>query len=346
MRMTESQLAEQVRQAVTERRRLVVQGEGSKHFIGGKVQGDVLSTAEHDGIVSYQPSELVVVARAGTRLSDLQATLAEHGQFLPFEPPMLDGHGTVGGMLATGWSGAGRPWRGAVRDYVLGLRLINGRGEVLGFGGQVMKNVAGFDVSRLACGSLGALGLITQVSLKVLPCPPEERCAELDISRPALLARAKDWARVMTPITGIAHDGTKARLRLSGAPRVIEQFARKYGMTWHEDAGFWRTLQEWSHPLLQQREGLWRVSLPRFSDAPFDDALMDWSGGQYWVKGQQEAFLRQYVMEQRGHMYACFTDAPCAYPELNGARLRLHERLKQAFDPHHIFNSGRLAVTC
>ncbi|MDX1451266.1 MAG: glycolate oxidase subunit GlcE [Oleiphilaceae bacterium] len=344
MQVTEAGLIDQVRAAVHAQTPLCVSGSGSKTFIGCATQGRSLDVRQHTGIVEYEPSELVITVRAGTLLSELNEVLAANNQFLPFEPPMVDGSGTVGGMLAVGWSGAGRPWYGALRDYVLGLRLINGRGEVLRFGGRVMKNVAGYDVSRLMCGSLGTMGVITEVSLKVLPLPIYERSFSLALGREDLLARAKRWAAVVTPVTAIAHTGEMAIVRLRGDERLVHRFAAQQHMLDSVPENFWQQLQQWQLPLLNERQGLWRVSLPPGSLWSSSASLLDWGGAQYFVKDSEGVDVVQQAASLGGYAYACFAGCEDGYPRISGARAMLHQRLKQAFDPHNLFAPGRLGI--
>ena len=222
-------LQQQIREAASRGIGLEIRGTGSKAFLGVRQESEVLSSLKLDEVISYDPSELVVTVQAGVRISDLEELLAENKQRLAFEPPMLsvDGQhqqGTVGGMIASALAGPRRPWSGGVRDAVLGLQLINGKGELLNFGGQVMKNVAGYDVSRLMVGAMGCLGLITQVSLKVLPAPELALSIVLEESVEPLLQRHGSWQQRMTPVAGIAHDGERGYLRLEGSARNLEAF--------------------------------------------------------------------------------------------------------------------------
>jgi len=196
-----SDWCDQVRGAAAQGRVLSIQGQGSKAFHGETPRGEPLSTLAWDGVLSYEPSELVVTVRSGTALSTLESLLAEQGQCLPFEPPRFHGApATVGGMVASGLAGPARVSVGGVRDYVLGAELINGRGELLRFGGQVMKNVAGYDVSRALAGSMGQLGLITEVSLKVLPVPPAQSSFVVRMKQAAALDQLQRWAGLPLPL--------------------------------------------------------------------------------------------------------------------------------------------------
>ena len=193
-------MIERIRTAADRGTPLRIRGGGSKDFYCERARGELLETAALSGITSYEPTELVVTVRAGTPLAELEAVLAGRGQCLPFEPPHFEGGATVGGMVAAGLSGPARASVGAVRDYVLGMTLLNGKGELLTFGGQVMKNVAGYDVSRLMCGAMGTLGLITEVSLKVLPLAPAEATLKFEMNQADALAQLNTWGGQALPL--------------------------------------------------------------------------------------------------------------------------------------------------
>ena len=212
-------LREQVREAGHAGTALRIRGHDSKAFYGEPVDGKPLDLSAHRGIVDYEPTELVLTARAGTPLAEIEALLAEKGQVLAFEAPRFDGRGTLGGAVASGLAGPRRPWGGAPRDLILGVCLLDGRGQVLRVGGQVMKNVAGYDVSRLMAGSLGTLGVLLEISLKVLPAPIETRTLLLELLREAALARLRELARQPCPLSGACHLDGRLYLRLGAAHR-------------------------------------------------------------------------------------------------------------------------------
>ncbi|RZI68063.1 MAG: glycolate oxidase subunit GlcE, partial [Pseudomonas sp.] len=241
-------LLEQVNQAIQSALPLRIQGANSKVFLGREVAGDVLDTRIHSGIVTYDPTELVITARAGTPLSVLNAALEDAGQMLPCEPPSYSrgdadasgaGDGTVGGMVAAGLSGPRRPWSGSVRDFVLGTRVITGLGKHLRFGGEVMKNVAGYDLSRLMAGSFGCLGLITEVSLKVLPKPRLCTSIALEMDSATALARLAQWGQEPLPISAASHDGRVLRLRLEGGEGSVAAAHERLGGE-SIDPAYWR----------------------------------------------------------------------------------------------------------
>ncbi|MDE1164903.1 MAG: glycolate oxidase subunit GlcE [Pseudomonas sp.] len=338
-------LLDGVNQAIAQRTPLVIQGGNSKAFLGRPTTGIVLDTRDHAGIVSYDPTELVVSVRAGTLLSELNAALDAAGQMLACEPPTFDGRATVGGMVAAGLSGPRRPWSGSVRDFVLGTRVITGLGKHLRFGGQVMKNVAGYDLSRLLAASFGSLGLITEVSLKVLPKP--RCCASLNmaISSDEALRKLTEWGQQSLPISGACHDGNVLHLRLEGGEGSVAAARDRLGCS-AADATFWEDLREQRLAFFNDPRPLWRLSLP-FNIAPLDvpgTQLLDWAGAQRWLKSDSDADdIRRHAQQAGGHA-TCYTQGHCDLPfqPLPAALLRYHRQLKTQLDPHGLFNPGRL----
>ena len=338
-------LLEQVNQALQNATPLRIQGSNSKAFLGRTTAGEILDTRAHCGIVSYDPTELVITARCGTPLAQLAQVLDAAQQMLPCEPPAFGEGATVGGMIACGLSGPRRPWSGSVRDFVLGTRVITGQGKLLRFGGEVMKNVAGYDLSRLMAGSHGCLGLITEVSLKVLPKPRQclSISLELDIER-ALLHLAQ-WGQQPLPISAACHDGSRLHLRLEGGEGSVAAAHERLGGE-RLDATYWDDLNEQRLSFFDEDQPLWRLSLPHNTprlSLP-GRQLVDWGGAQRWLKSDAEAaFIRQVVDEVGGHV-TCFshglTDTP--FQPLPPALMRYHRNLKQQLDPRGIFNPGRL----
>ncbi|HTH59894.1 MAG TPA: glycolate oxidase subunit GlcE [Paraburkholderia sp.] len=338
-------LLAQVEAARAARTPLAIRGGGSKAFLGRKVDGQTIDTRGHRGIVHYDPTELIVTARAGTPLAELEATLDAAGQSLPFEAPLFGGAATVGGMLASGLSGARRPWVGAVRDFVLGCRVITGHGQHLRFGGEVMKNVAGYDVSRLMAGSFGCLGLVTEVSLKVLPKPRATACVALELAPDDARQRLAGWRRAGLPVGGACYADGVLQLRLEGGIGSVRGAREALGGA-DADASFWTRLRAFELPFFQDARPLWRLSLP--VGAPFaalpGDALIDWGGAQRWLKTDADANdVRRVARDLGGHATAftpAVTDTP--FQPLPDALLKLHQRLKTQLDPQGIFNPGRL----
>ena len=342
-------LLEQVNQAIQLALPLRIQGANSKAFLGREVAGEVLDTRAHCGIVSYDPTELVITARAGTPLSVLNTALEQAGQMLPCEPPTYSdggaGDATVGGMVAAGLSGPRRPWSGSVRDFVLGTRVITGLGKHLRFGGEVMKNVAGYDVSRLMAGSFGCLGLITEVSLKVLPRPRLCTSIALEMDSTTALARLAQWGQEPLPISAASHDGRVLRLRLEGGEGSVAAAHDRLGGE-SIDPAYWRAFNEHRLDFFTDGRPLWRLSLPVSTGAlnlP-GDQLIDWAGAQRWLKSDASASeIRRIVSAAGGHA-TCYShgldDSP--FHPLATPLLRYHRQLKAQLDPHGIFNPGRM----
>ena len=257
--------SDQIRAAAAARRALRFRGGGSKDFYGNEPRGELLDTRSQSGIVAYEPTELVVTARCGTLLSDLEQELSAQRQLLAFEPPHFGAGATIGGCVAAGLSGPRRASAGAVRDYVLGAKIVDGRGQILGFGGQVMKNVAGYDLSRLLAGSLGTLGLILEVSLKVLPRPRAELTLKLEMPHARALESMNRWAGQPLPLTASAWTDGDLALRLSGAESAIKAAAEKLGgevVEASQAERFWSGIREHAHPFFSGDAPLWRLSMP------------------------------------------------------------------------------------
>jgi FAD/FMN-containing dehydrogenase len=320
-------------------------------------RGSLLDVRPLAGISSYEPTELVVTARAGTPLADLEAVLAERGQCLPFEPPRFNDHGTVGGMVAAGLAGPARAQSGSVRDYVLGLTLLNGKGEVLSFGGQVIKNVAGYDVSRLMAGSLGVLGVICEVSLKVLPLPIAQTTLEFDLDAGAALDWCNRWRSRPLPVTASSWHQGRLRVRLAGATAAVRAAGVQLGghaVDANEAAAWWRDVRDQrtrfftlDAEALAAGECLWRLSLPPDAALLEGDAqgFIDWGGAQRWWRTRATGSeVRARAARAGGHatLYRAADRSGGVFAPLSPALLRIHRNLKAAFDPAAVFNPGRL----
>ncbi|MBI5259180.1 MAG: glycolate oxidase subunit GlcE [Burkholderiales bacterium] len=335
---------------------LDIRGGGTKAFYGEAPQGEPLELRQLAGISSHEPSELVVTVRAGTPLAVLEAALAAQGQCLPFEPPRFAEGGTVGGMVAAGLAGPARAAVGGVRDYVLGATLLNGRAEVLSFGGQVMKNVAGYDVSRMLAGSLGVLGVILEVSLKVLPLPPASTTIRFELDQAEALKRLNAWGGQPLPITASAWWSGMLVLRLAGARAAVQAAAAKLGGEAVEPAlaqGFWQGLRDQRDEFfvaaaqaVAAGATLWRLSLPQTAPALLlpGEQLVEWGGAQRWVVTTAPAArLREAAAQVGGHAVAFRGDKRAgAFAPLPAAQMRVQRQLKAAFDPERVFNRGRL----
>ena len=349
-------LIDQVRAARARQTPLDIRGGNTKAFYGEAPQGLPLAIQGLRGISSYEPSELVVTVRAGTALAELEAALAEQGQCLPFEPPRFAPAGTVGGMVAAGLAGPARAAVGGLRDYVLGATLLNGRAEVLSFGGQVMKNVAGYDVSRLLAGSMGVLGVICEVSLKVLPLPVASTTLRFEMGEAAALKQLNTWGGQPLPVNASAWWSGMLVLRLSGAAAAVQSAASRLGgevIAADLAAAFWAGLRDQSDEFfvgatkaVAAGATLWRLSVPQTA-APMaltGEHLVEWGGGQRWVvTTTAAAAVREAAAKAGGHATVFRGNkaggvlAPLAPP-----LMRIHRELKTAFDPDRIFNPGRL----
>ncbi|TDX31740.1 glycolate oxidase FAD binding subunit [Modicisalibacter xianhensis] len=343
-------LCERVRQANADKTPLKVVGGDTKAFYGRPVEGETLSLAEHRGITHYDPVELVISVRSGTPLSELEAALDAEGQQLGCEPPHFGQSATVGGMIATGLSGPRRPWAGSVRDFVLGTRVITHEGKHLRFGGEVMKNVAGYDLSRLMVGAQGTLGVVTEVSLKVLPKATETHSLRLEMTLDNALERLAEWGRQPLPLSAAAwHDGA-LHLRLEGGRSSVAATAERLGGE-RLDASFWSDLREQRLAFFGDTDSrpLWRLSLPNNTPrlAIDGDTLYDWAGAQRWLRSDATSeTVRDAVARAGGHA-TCFTPqseggAAEPFTPLAPVVAKYHRQLKAQLDPNGIFNPGRL----
>ncbi|MBS0416615.1 MAG: glycolate oxidase subunit GlcE [Proteobacteria bacterium] len=344
------QLRERVLVAGSQRTPLQLHGARTKDFYGEAISGQPLDVSGYRGIIDYEPSELVITARCGTPLSEIEAALAERGQFLGFEPPRPVGNPTLGGVMATGLSGPRRMQTGAARDFVLGAHLMAADGEVLRFGGQVMKNVAGFDVARLLCGSMGILGIVTQVSIKVLPQPRAEETMRLEMPARVAVETFNRWGGQPLPISAAAwHDGA-AWVRLSGAEPAVRAAQAVVGGDRVFPAlacRWWDAVRDYTHPVFSG-ETVWRVSLPPTA-APLklpSEPLIDWGGALRWYAGDVSDFDVRGLALAAGGTALRWNGAgsESRFHPLPRAILEIHRRLKRSFDPDGIFNPGRLVA--
>ncbi len=341
------QLQEQVTKAMDTGSQLSIRGGGSKAFYGRQIVGNPIEIAPHSGIVNYAPTELVITARAGTSLREIEQTLAAENQLLPFEPPHFGDTATLGGTIACNLSGPRRPYAGAARDFVLGSRVLNGRGEILTFGGEVMKNVAGYDVSRLMCGALGTLGILLEVSLKVLPKPEREITLVYQSNLADALETLHDWGQKPYPLSASCFDGDRLYLRLSGESRAVDAAHRLMGGEILTDGGaFWRKLREQSHGFFSSSKPLWRLSLAADSPALELEGkwLYEWGGAQRWLVSDATAeSIRDCAVRFGGHATQFRGgDRDQVFQPLPASLMAIHRHLKSAFDPQGIFNPGRL----
>jgi glycolate oxidase FAD binding subunit len=342
------ELQQQVLDAFQNGTPLSISGSGSKAFLGHASRGQAIDVTGHRGIVEYDPRELVLTARSGTTLREIEAVLAESNQMLPFEPPHFGDNATLGGTIACALSGPRRPYSGSARDFVLGCKILNGRGEILRFGGQVMKNVAGYDASRLMAGAQGTLGMLLEVSLKVLPRP----AASITVTRVCSPAGAISSMAALLgkplPVDGACFHGEQLYIRISGSAQAVQEARSKIAGDGVADAdAFWHALREHQLPFFMRSGTLYRVVV-KPATPPLDIEgtwLLDWGGAQRWLYSNEEpASLRHRVASVGGHVTVFRGGAPSSeiFQPLSGPLLTIHRRLKTSFDPKNIFNRGRL----
>jgi glycolate oxidase FAD binding subunit len=343
-------LADAIRAAAADGRRLRIRGGGTKDFYGQALAGEVLDTRGCVGIVDYDPTELVVTVRGGTPLAELESALAEKKQMLAFEPPHFGAGATVGGAVASGLAGPRRASAGSVRDFVLGVRLLDGRGQDLSFGGRVMKNVAGYDVSRVMAGALGTLGVIAEVSLKVLPAPVAEATLKFEMPEDKAIESMNRWAGRPLPISATAYSDGDLCVRLSGAAAAVRAAREKLGGTPVEPDGaarFWSGIREQTDPFFGGAEPLWRLSVPS-ATPPLGlegRALVEWGGSLRWLASNADArHVREVAARAGGHatLFRRGDKAVGVFHPLAPAVATIHRRLKAEFDPRGILNRGRM----
>ena len=340
--------SERIRAAAAAGEPLVLRGGGSKDFYGAAGAGTVLDTRAHRGIVDYEPTELVVTARAGTPLAELEATLAAQGQMLAFEPPHFGPDATLGGAVACGLSGPRRASAGSVRDFVLGVRILDGRGDELAFGGKVMKNVAGYDVSRVMAGAMGTLGLLLDVSLKVLPMPARETSLRFELDPAQAIGRMNAWAARPHGISATWHEARTLTLRLSGSEQGVAEAARRLGGEPVAHAGqFWNDVREQRWDSQPAAAALWRIAV-KSTTPPLPlsgPQAIEWNGALRWLRTDADSALVRELARRAGGHATCFRGASETAPTfqpLAEPLMRLHARLKSAFDPARVLNRGRL----
>lgn len=348
---TEQQLQEQIQTAIDEVKPLYIEGGNSKAFYGNPVECETtLSTLKHHGIIDYQPSELFVTVRAGTLLTELEATLAQKQQLLSFEAPLFSPNTTIGGVVASGLSGPRSPYYGSIRDSVLGVKIINGQGQIVSFGGQVMKNVAGYDISRLMAGSLGTLGLILEVSLKVLPkqevettlmlpCPHEEAIENFNLLRQSGL-----------PISASCYIDSEVFVRISGKKPHIDALIKRHTWeTYSNGDSFWESIRNHTHSFFDHGDTpLWRLSVAPASPISArlnSETMIEWGGGVRWINSNTPAnIIISSAKKKGGHAILFRGSIPGVSTFSNPAPplLKLHNNIKRKLDPKGIFNPGRI----
>jgi glycolate oxidase FAD binding subunit len=341
-------LQQQVLDALQDASPLDIVGGGSKYFLGRAGHAMQIDVSSHRGIVDYDPRELVMTARSGTTLNDIEAALAEAKQMLAFEPPHFGSSATLGGTIACGLSGPRRPYSGSARDFVLGSKLLNGRGEILGFGGRVMKNVAGYDISRLMAGAFGTLGILLEISLKVLPRPPASITVASACSPAEAIASMCGLLSKPYPVDGACYHGERSYVRISGSMQAVMEARNKIPGDIVDDAEkFWQALREHELPFFKKGGTLYRIMV-KPATAPLNiqgSWLLDWGGAQRWLYSNEDIVAIRHRVEQAGgHVTIFRSDENVSeiFQPLSAPMLAIHQRLKAGFDPKNIFNRGRL----
>jgi glycolate oxidase FAD binding subunit len=338
----------QILEAAAKGEVLKIIGNGSKTFLGRTITGKPLRLADYSGILDYQPDELTISARAGTPLTEIIELLSSHRQMLPFEPATFDGRATLGGCIAAASAGPRRPWTGAARDYVIGMRVLTGEGKDIRLGGKVMKNVAGYDLFRPMVGALGTLGAMLEITLKLLPLPEAEKSFSIEASLEEMQQLLHQWTYASYPVSAAVLDNGVLRIRLSGAVQAVEHCAGKLPDGMQEiDAQYWQQLNEQKLPFFDDDLPLYRMVLP--ASAPmtdFDsDGILDWGGALRWVKTDRSFDDVQASAVAAGGSASCYRNGDReeeVFAPLNPTLFALHKRIKKVMDPPGILNPGRL----
>ena len=327
-----TQLTEAIADAIASETRIAFVGNGSKPLPLSE-DAVVLKTTDHSGILEYRPSELVITVRAGTSLNELKRVTAENGQMLAADPPLFGGRGTIGGAIAFGLSGPGRPWFGSLRDSLLGIEVVNGFAHRLRFGGKVIKNVAGFDISRLFAGSRGMLGLILSTSLKLVPIPESTRSIRLECSDIDSLQVLDDFRRKPSTLSATSWSDGFLSLRFQGASSAVYNDTKNFFDNQEIDNQYWSSLRDHQLSFFQERHPLWRVSLNRgslFENADELPAISEWDGSQVWVKTESDSPPKLHGLVGNVAAFEPVLKTPVQ-------RSKYEERVRKAFDPHRIF---------
>ena len=331
---------------------LHIQAGQSKLFYGNEPVGTVLNVSTHKGIIDYEPSELFITARCGTSLHEIESVLAEHNQMLPFEPPAFGSDATIGGTIACGVSGPRRPYAGAARDNVLGTHIVNGKGEYLRFGGQVMKNVAGYDISRLMCGSFGTLGIMLQISLKVIPAQPDEITLSIECNEHDAVSRMHEWMQTDLPITGTYFEANHLFVRIAGVEATLHKVKSILGGTQvSESEKFWHAVKEQQRDFFKKSDSLWRLVIPSNSPslAENGECTLEWNGGLRWLKtdmNHNDVFSMAENLSGHATLYRAKNKPANCFQPLSSRVQSLQLNMKKAFDPKGILNPGRMYSWC
>lgn len=342
-----NQITSKLQDAFQQKQPLQIKSGNTKPFYGRKIKAETLSLANHTGIIEYEPSELYITAHSGTSLLEIEQAVADQNQILPCEPPHFGAEATLGGMVACGLAGPRRANAGNIRDCILGTEILNGKGESLRFGGKVMKNVAGYDVSRLMCGALGTLGVLMSVSLRLLPKPPCEQTIALTLDSATAINKMNQWANTPMPISATYYDGSELYVRLSSSTSAVEACIKEIsGNLAENDELFWASIKEQTHEFFNSDMPLWRISVPpntQTLNIP-GASVMEWNGALRWYKSDaDENIIRSEVERVGGHanlFKGNVTDQ--VFHPVPSPSMKLHKKLKQVFDPAGILNPGKM----
>ncbi len=326
-----SKLIKQVAAAISDKVEVHISGNNSKAFLADSdyAGSNNISLAEHSGIIDYQPDELFIVVKAGTSLTEINTTLAANNQFLGFMPPDY-GNSTIGGTVACGLSGSSRPYLGAMRDHLLGLKLINGKAQELNFGGQMIKNVAGFDVTRLLCGSKGKLGIISEISLKTLPLTEQDKTIKVKCTITEALAKMNELGLSNDPLHSAAFMDGFAYYRLAGFAAEIKNSINRIGGD-EEDKKIWNKFNPFKVDL-KPDEYLWRVTCGLDTKVTKNTIALDWGGMRRWLitDSNQDPLPNGMSVLWQGMPKAVYAKKPKLIE-------KLEHKIKYAFDPQGVF---------
>ena len=343
-----NEIASTVKAAYTNRTPLNITGAGTKSFLGQQTSnGKPLDVTGHSGVIEYDPAELVLVARAGTPLKEIESLLSKNQQMLGFEPPFIQAGATLGGAVAAGLAGPRRAYSGGVRDFMLGATIVNGKGEIVTAGGKVMKNVAGFDLFRPMARSMGTLGVLLKIAIRVLPMPEVEKTLlHWESDQLCALKKMNQWPCETQAISAASWDGRHIRIRLSGSSSGIEHARSFIGGEFVDGTDYWQDLNNFRLDFFRQTERLWRISLAPMSEPFAVNArqIIDWGGAQRWLKSDEPpASIRSRASQLGGHAECfCEDNTVATFHPLEGSVLAVNQRFKTALDPAGILNPGRM----
>ncbi len=345
-------LCASIREANTTQQALQILSGESKQFYGNKITAKSLDVSSNKGIVDYEPSELFITARNGTSLKEIEAELDANNQILPFEPPHFNTQATLGGTISCGLSGPRRAYASSMRDCVLGVNIVNGKGEYLEFGGQVMKNVAGYDASRLMCGAFGTLGVLTQISLRVSPKPHSEITIAIEINQREALENMNAWTQTQLPISATYFNNKVLYIRIAGLESTTKKAHQEIGGEIIANSEkFWNDLKNHQTDFFQTEKPLWRIIIPNTTpDLPINgESCLEWNGGLRWIKSNENT---QHIinlckkMKAQATLFKTNSKPKDCLASINPNIQKLHLNLKTAFDPNRILNPGRMYSWC